>query len=160
MCHCAHFAEPTLPSQSFRRPFNPAASLWYWLVSSWELGVFIGFGISILVLACLTFNSAVAAKAASGPSLTLKRWVRIGAESYDGFVPGYRIGPIGLHCLIGRVRFQRNIEEWYMFTLWFRVWLVLSLLGSVCVSGGWFSCQGNCPVMMTHQNSWLGIYTN
>lgn len=54
-----------------RRPFKPAASLWYWLFSSWEQPVFIGFSISrILVVACLTFNSEILAKAASSPSLT------------------------------------------------------------------------------------------
>lgn len=59
MCHCTHFAEPTLPYQSFRRPFKPAASLWHWLFYSWEQQVFIAFGISrLLAVACLTFNSA------------------------------------------------------------------------------------------------------
>lgn len=71
MTHCTHFAEPTLPCQSFRRPFNPAASPWHRFLSSWEQQVFIGFGISrILVVTCLTFNSEIPAKAASSPSLT------------------------------------------------------------------------------------------
>lgn len=71
MSHCTLFAEPTLPCQSFGRPFNPAASLWHWFVSSWEQQVFIGLGISrILVVTCLTFNSEIPAKAASSLSLT------------------------------------------------------------------------------------------
>lgn len=71
MCQRTHFARSTLPYQSFGRPFNPAASLWHWLFSSWEQQVFIGFGISRkLVVARLTFNSEVPAKAVSSPSLT------------------------------------------------------------------------------------------
>lgn len=71
MYYSTWFAEPTLPCQSFWRPFNPVTSLWHWLVSSCEQQVFIGCGISgILVVARLTFNSEILAKAVTSISLT------------------------------------------------------------------------------------------
>lgn len=140
MCHRTHFGEPSLPYQSFRRPFNPAAFLWHWLFSSWEQQVFIGFGISrILVVACLTFNSEVPAKAASSPSLTSaissKLWsgVRLlnrGKHSYIHWIvpnshnfcpPWNRSGYYRSVCVVtmftARFKFLQNIERWHIFTL-------------------------------------------